>query len=189
MRVIDTDTNEQFLFNPTAEYRADMAALQEQAHCIHTKAELRERSVKGGATQIVAQCLRCGEAAGPPIKRTAAPKLLPPWDEKLRKGFDDWRRAELARITQKHVRIQRDGREDFWDKYAEYLQSEAWATKRSKIMTRARGVCEGCGERQATQVHHLTYARVFNEMLFDLVAVCDDCHDRCHTKDEPDELA
>jgi 5-methylcytosine-specific restriction endonuclease McrA len=65
--------------------------------------------------------------------------------------------------------------------YAEYLQSTAWKEKRRLIMQRCRGYCEGCGSAPATQVHHLTYKHVGNELLFELVAVCDPCHDRIHT--------
>jgi hypothetical protein len=35
-------------------------------------------------------------------------------------------------------------------------------------------------------VHHLTYAHVFNEFLFELMAVCDECHDRLHREDVPE---
>lgn len=43
-------------------------------------------------------------------------------------------------------------------------------------------MCEGCLERPATQVHHLHYQRVFDECLFDLVAICDRCHAKCHPR-------
>ncbi len=33
---------------------------------------------------------------------------------------------------------------------------------------------------RAEDVHHLTYARLYDEMLFDLIAVCRDCHERLH---------
>ena len=39
-------------------------------------------------------------------------------------------------------------------------------------------MCEGCGVRRAAQVHHLTYEHVGDELLFELVAVCGQCHDR-----------
>jgi hypothetical protein len=33
------------------------------------------------------------------------------------------------------------------------------------------------------EVHHLTYKNVFTEFLFELVAVCQDCHSRLHADD------
>lgn len=68
--------------------------------------------------------------------------------------------------------------------YADYLKSAEWATRREKVMQRAGGVCEGCRCRPATEVHHLTYEHVTREFLFELVAICGDCHARLH--DAPD---
>ena len=67
-------------------------------------------------------------------------------------------------------------------RYESYLQTGAWRERRKRVMERTRGLCEGCGQRRATQVHHLTYERVGAEMLFDLVAICDDCHARIHRR-------
>lgn len=68
----------------------------------------------------------------------------------------------------------------WWADYNSYLQTPEWRTKRAKVLRRAGGMCEGCGEAPATIVHHLTYKRVGREMLFDLVAVCPACHDALH---------
>lgn len=64
--------------------------------------------------------------------------------------------------------------------YSEYLASTEWLEKRRKVLLKCRGYCEGCGAAPATEVHHLTYAHIGHELLWELVAVCDDCHDRCH---------
>jgi len=73
------------------------------------------------------------------------------------------------------------------DRYTKYLLSPEWAMLRSKVFQRviARdgvGVCEGCREQIATQVHHLTYEHVGHEFLWELVAICEDCHKRLHGK-------
>lgn len=72
----------------------------------------------------------------------------------------------------------------WWDAYRQYLASEQWREKRWKVLRRANDICEGCGEARATQVHHLTYKRVGQEMLFDLVAICDECHQSIHNHKE-----
>jgi 5-methylcytosine-specific restriction endonuclease McrA len=64
--------------------------------------------------------------------------------------------------------------------YAEYLQSDVWREKRHQALERDEWTCQGCLERPATQVHHLTYDHVGAELLFELVSVCDDCHERAH---------
>lgn len=63
-----------------------------------------------------------------------------------------------------------------------------WARKRSLVLERANHTCEGCGIRRATQVHHLTYKHVYDEFLWELVATCDECHDRAHEQ-VPGELS
>jgi hypothetical protein len=72
-------------------------------------------------------------------------------------------------------------RAGFWPSYREC--GRPLASEARKVLARAHGLCEGCGERTATQVHHLSYKRVFDEMLFDLVAVCDACHDKLHAEE------
>lgn len=64
--------------------------------------------------------------------------------------------------------------------YAAYLRSAAWSAIRAKVIRRAKGLCEGCGEARASDVHHLTYAHVGAEFLFELVALCRACHVRWH---------
>ena len=65
------------------------------------------------------------------------------------------------------------------DNYHEYLQSKEWKAKRSKILRMANYKCRKCGER-ATQVHHETYERIYNEKDTDLTALCKDCHSKIH---------
>ena len=64
--------------------------------------------------------------------------------------------------------------------YGAYLKSAEWAARREKVMQRAGGFCEGCRGQAATEVHHLTYEHVTQEFLFELVAICGDCHARYH---------
>ena len=47
-------------------------------------------------------------------------------------------------------------------------------------MDRSNGICERCNSQDADHVHHLTYARKYNEALEDLQAVCERCHDGIH---------
>ena len=67
--------------------------------------------------------------------------------------------------------------------YGQYIRSKEWKAKRDAILRRANNRCEACRKRKATQVHHLTYERLFNEKHTDLLAVCA----RCHAKEHPDK--
>lgn len=108
-----------------------------------------------------------------------------------RERFRQWeagaeqRRAAQAIVEQETER----NRALWWQRYTEYLQSDTWRQKRARVMKRASGTCEGCGERGAAHVHHLRYPQgcwpgsaewVAQEKLFDLRAVCRKCHDDIH---------
>lgn len=64
--------------------------------------------------------------------------------------------------------------------YDDYLRSDAWKRLRSRVMARANNTCEGCLERKAEHVHHLTYEHIGNEFAFELRALCEPCHIRLH---------
>ena len=146
--------------------------------CDHSNTELRERTVKGGRKQYVHQCLLCGDATTSPIKTETAIKsnngeLPKPFDEDIKERWHKQSQESAQKISSTDDSA-------FWDAYANYLQSPEWATKRDKVLKRANDICEGCLINAATQVHHLIYEHVGHEFLFELVAICDDCHERMH---------
>jgi 5-methylcytosine-specific restriction endonuclease McrA len=67
------------------------------------------------------------------------------------------------------------------ERYRRYLQSEAWKTKRKAVLQAAGFRCRWCGA-PATEVHHETYKRIYNERLSDLTALCGTCHKAAHTR-------
>ena len=64
--------------------------------------------------------------------------------------------------------------------YNAYLQSEHWQQKRTRILQKRGKRCEVCGIQHRLQVHHLTYARLGNELDSDLKVLCWACHEREH---------
>jgi len=70
-------------------------------------------------------------------------------------------------------------------RYEEYLHSKEWQELRLKVLKRSNFQCEGCGESNSLDIHHLTYDRIGDELLIDLVALCRDCHGKIHDKNEP----
>ncbi len=85
---------------------------------------------------------------------------------------------EAQRAT---ARLRRNEAAEEWRQlYPIYLASDAWQRRRDLVLQRADFVCEGCRELGADEVHHLTYDHVGAEFLFDLVALCRDCHRRWH---------
>lgn len=141
--------------------------------CDGESSELRRRHLANNSIQIVYQCLTCGRSASNPLPKSAVPNFmsLPTWDDSLA-GIYDANRA-----------TDRDEQREAWfAEHNEYLRSREWRDKRALVLDRCNGVCEGCRRAKATQVHHLTYEHWKDELLWELVAVCDDCHERAHTK-------
>jgi hypothetical protein len=141
---------------------------------------VRRRTIRGGSIQYIQQCLDCGQSVGNPRKHSAELLSAPIFDEELESKVGRARNVAYQELIQKHIRIQRDRTVGFWEKYNKYLLSQEWGIKRSKVLARAQANCEGCGMRPPTQVHHLTYRHIFEEFLFELVAVCDHYHKRLH---------
>jgi len=90
------------------------------------------------------------------------------------------RKAECERIER--ARLQQN--KEWWDWYNAYLRSPAWRERAAQVRRRAGGICEGCGTQAATQVHHLTYKHVGKEFLWELRAICEECHDRIHGEEQ-----
>ena len=132
----------------------------------------------GFAAEITCKvCLR--------VRETAARDAE--WEKKLAEE-----RAKLAEHRANNNRGNYTERERKWrEAYVRYLSSGEWFAKRAKVLRRADGVCEGCGYRTAVQVHHLRYPRncqpgsdewVRQEKLFDLRAICRECHEDVHQR-------
>ena len=71
-----------------------------------------------------------------------------------------------------------------WPLYQKYLQSKEWKQKCSEVLFRDDHCCQLCGDDDDLQIHHLTYNRVGDEALFDLVTLCSHCHANEHGKEE-----
>jgi hypothetical protein len=156
--------------------------------CDHPKKERRNRPDRNGRLMICNQCLRCGERVGDFISArslsAAEVTTLPRFDEKLKESYFNQRLAEINATWD----AEREGERAAWRaRYHAHLKSPKWKALSAKTILRAQGICEGCRSRPATQAHHLTYKRMGDEMLFDLVAVCDPCHVKIHPKDEPNK--
>jgi len=70
-----------------------------------------------------------------------------------------------------------------WISYAAYLASPEWAAKRQLVFQRDFYLCRSCPLGLAEIVHHLTYERVYHELLEDLISLCYECHWGIHKHD------
>lgn len=60
--------------------------------------------------------------------------------------------------------------------YAGYIKSSAWYAKRDLKLRKSGYKCWWCGTSYNLEVHHLTYERLGNERLSDLMVLCHDHH-------------
>ena len=67
--------------------------------------------------------------------------------------------------------------------YHEYIQSDEWREKRKEKLIQADYQCEKCGTGKNLVVHHITYDRLGNEEMDDLVVLCKTHHNKTHEND------
>lgn len=94
-----------------------------------------------------------------------------------RANMGKWMGKLATYVSQADAAMREDERRA---EYENYIHSPKWREKRRQVMERCGGVCEGCKIKKAVQVHHLTYDNFGDELLFQLVGVCADCHGKCH---------
>jgi hypothetical protein len=155
-----------------------LAAVQALLDCDHSQTDLVWNFSRGGARQLRKQCFACGALVGPVLKASEAPRDTPMASaEALAESESRWgARAKLQ------AEKEAQDRREWWDWYNFYLTTEEWREKRVLVLQRAAFRCEGCGERKATQVRHTTYAHAGDEFLFELIAICTECHERFHAE-------
>jgi len=160
----------------------DLAALDASGSCQHLATRMVWSTFRNGTRHVRAQCKGCGKLIGGAQPRLAAPPDAPDEDVTLRERSQQANLEALRRVYLRHRVLQAERRAA----HESYLKSPTWRAKRAKVMARAQGLCEGCREATAREVHHLTYEHWGAELLFELVALCEDCHERCHQKEADD---
>jgi hypothetical protein len=159
--------------------------------CDHKRTLLVVRTLANASKAYYMQCQRCGGVASPAISKAKASELLqqannslefcPPWNDKLGRDWNAKRTEAYESARLERMASFEDERIEHTERYQAYLLTPEWRTKRAAVMDRADGLCEGCRAADATEVHHTTYKHIFNELLFELVALCRDCHERAHS--------
>jgi hypothetical protein len=152
------------------------------ADCQH-KSRLVRKQNSAGVWMFTYQCQACGEIdrAMTPSGGVWVPRSAVTLDIEDIPVFDDALRNHVMQRAAATVHAAREvEREEWWDRYDEYLSTYEWHQKRERVLRRDKYLCQGCLEHEAIHVHHLTYARLFNELLCDLVSLCGPCHQLCH---------
>lgn len=147
--------------------------------CLCERTEVRRRTIRGGTVTVGRQCLTCGQWRAIP-KTGHVVESLPEYDPGIGTAYYDAISQRHRQAWEQKVRAEE---QEWRRRYNLHLNSDKWRAIRAKVLSRAGGMCEGCGVQQAVQVHHLHYKRLGNEMLFDLVAVCLVCHEQIHEQE------
>jgi 5-methylcytosine-specific restriction endonuclease McrA len=144
--------------------------------CRHEHTEIRYKVISGGRKQVATQCLDCGiNVDGRWLPQTGLDMAsLKPWDETIALNY------QRATASQRNATLYQE-RLRRHEEYERYIcSSDNWQAVRTKVMKRDAYLCQGCLENAATDVHHLSYTHLFDEVMFNLVAVCRDCHKKIH---------
>lgn len=168
-------------------YRDSIQKVYEMSFCNHDSGtKLMVKITSNGQSRYYLVCLGCGEKRT--VKRgeltSAQISKSTPYDDKLIKSLQEpikeIRSAEIAKAESVYVEIAEARQAVQQDRYNQYLLSDEWKSKREIVIKRCGGICQGCGINKVEHIHHLTYERLFDEMLFDLVGVCRSCHQKIH---------
>lgn len=62
----------------------------------------------------------------------------------------------------------------------QYLQSPEWKALKQIKLEQSNHKCELCNSTSNLHLHHLTYERLGNELLTDLIILCNYCHQLQH---------
>lgn len=157
-----------------------------EAACKHDRFEPRKVRIADGRPQVYKCCIDCGERSGTAMsqKDKAWLESLEWLPDSLVESYHSRREREKHGVLLELARSQYAERGRFTEAYRNYLASPEWQSLRDKVMKRCNRVCEGCGSRPATDVHHLTYRHFMEEFLFELAGLCKPCHDRWHAHDK-----
>jgi 5-methylcytosine-specific restriction endonuclease McrA len=148
--------------------------------CRHRSQEIRSIPIKNGI-QIKNVCLSCGERLGDSLATKNFPEKPEIFDAiGIHQSYLESRDTERFEIVKRHQILQGDPELAEKRAYSAYLKSAEWEKKRQKVFKRDGNLCQGCRENTATEIHHLSYDNKYSEMIFQLVAVCEECHSFLH---------
>lgn len=152
--------------------------------CSDRTIALHKHTKQNGSKAAYIQCSSCGH--GMQVKNT----FVGTWEElpQYNPGLSSERYAVYSDAQRAQAKKEKDEYDRAWWKwYNEYLETPKWKSLRSRVLSRAGNLCEGCLTETATEVHHVTYENVGEEFAWDLVAVCHVCHKRFHDKKKKEQ--
>lgn len=129
------------------------------------------------------QCTNCGDLESKTYKKTIVKDFnqLPLfnkelYDKKQKIDWDKYREVFFRYNKKSYQNKKKVELESFLKEHSEYLLTSQWKEKRLLVLNRDNYICQSCLIKKATEVHHKSYKYWKNEPLFDLISVCNECH-------------
>jgi 5-methylcytosine-specific restriction endonuclease McrA len=112
----------------------------------------------------------------PDLKEKIQLKQINKFDTKLLNEKSPTYEKYFAYRSQKleeNKQVEKAYRKEF---YSEYMKSDKWKAIRLKVLKRDNNLCQACLDAPAQDVHHKTYENIGDELMYELISVCRDCH-------------
>ena len=147
-------------------------------NCVHPQNFPVKYIVEGGIIQVKMYCRDCKRINGRALKQSnynlEGLKIITK-EENYEEQKEQWNK-QILQVGEylKSLNIR------YWiDEYKEYLEGDEWENVRGVILRRDKFQCQVCFS-DANEVHHMCYKHmgwhVKNKFLFELVALCKNCH-------------
>lgn len=151
--------------------------------------KVRRKLTPSGTEQYRWQCQNCGAAVGNALKKSPLENLannsgkeIPVFDDALEKAHTHIKLVRADNISNAQ-RLKGDQDKAQHKAFREnYMASPRWRNLRQLVIARCNNRCEGCGQSAVAHVHHKTYDHLGDELLFELVGLCAECHEKAHSK-------
>lgn len=160
--------------------------------CEHPDTHITIRRYGDHMPHAVVQCKICGKhvkgisKAGVNINETPEFDLLlePKCNENHNKWFQTFIAAQKKASAAHAETVDRkvdtgEYQRVIRSKFNTYYDSDEWQNTRKRILQRDEHLCQSCFN-EAECVHHITYERLGAENDFDLISLCNICHDTVH---------
>lgn len=79
-------------------------------------------------------------------------------------------------------------RQEFKQRYLDYLKSDHWRRLRSRCFIRDQKRCVSCGSSRGLNAHHLIYRKLLDCTSDDLLTLCETCHSSIHRHMEENRI-
>lgn len=152
--------------------------------CEGATATITKRLISGNVNVHV-QCNNCGRTVAILARKEVYNwQDLKEWDATAADAHDEARRASVKPYDL-IIAERKAGETARRAEYTAWLRSAPeWHEIRKLVLKRAQGVCEACLTAPAAHVHHRTYDYGILPPAWHLKAICRDCHDRIHDRND-----